>query len=214
VPDRDAPRIGVPGFIEADDGPEIGAAVPGHYGPAPGGVTLAETTFATAWNVQGDADLFLFAETARQVLGLALPTVPNTTAREGTLTALWLGPTSWLLVAADGAALSDFAATRAKLNDARGALFDIGASCVAWTVAGPRSATLLAKGCPLDFHPRSFAEGACAQSMFGHVNTLFYRRDASTFTLIVGRSYARSLWRTLCAAAAQYGYDVLPARSF
>jgi hypothetical protein len=33
----------------------IGAAMPGHYGPATTGVTLAETTFTAAWNVQGDA---------------------------------------------------------------------------------------------------------------------------------------------------------------
>ncbi len=196
------------------NGPEIGATAPGHYGPTPAGVTLAETTFATAWNVQGDAELFLLAEASRRLFGLALPTVPNTTSRTKALTALWLGPTSWLLVAAGESPLTDFAAKRAMLNDVRGALFDITSSSVAWTVAGPRAAAVLAKGCPLDFDVRAFAEGACAQSVFGHVNTLFYRRDASTFTLIVGRSYARGVWRTLCASAAQYGYDVLSPRTF
>jgi sarcosine oxidase, subunit gamma len=196
------------------DESQIGASAPGHYGPASNGVTLAETTFAAAWNVQGDADLFLFAETARQLFGVALPTVPNTTARTDALTAIWLGPTSWLLFATSASTLSDFGAKRATLNAARGALFDITASCVAWTIAGPRAATVLAKGCPLDFHPRTFAEGACAQSLFAHVNTLFYRRDASTFMLIVARSYARGIWRTLCESAAQYGYDVLPGAPF
>jgi sarcosine oxidase subunit gamma len=198
---------------ERDD-PEIGATAPGHYGPAPSGVTLAEATFATAWNVQGDAELFLFAETTRQVFGLVLPTTPNTTSPKDGLTALWLGPMSWLLVAAEGSTLADFAGKRATINGARGALFDITASCVAWTVGGPRAAMVLAKGCPLDFHPRAFAEGACAQSLFGHVNVLFHRRDASSFTLIVARSFARGVWRALCLSAAQYGYDVLPPRSY
>lgn len=196
------------------DGPEIGAAAPGHYGAASTGVTLAETTFASAWNVQGDAELFVLAETARQVFGLMLPTIPNTVSRTDALTALWLGPTSWLLVAAEASTLTDFAAKRARLNGARGALFDITATFVAWTIAGPRAAAVLAKGCPLDFHPRAFAEGTCAQSVFGHVNALIYRRAASTFTLIVGRSYARSVWRMLCESAAQYGYDVLPPAPF
>ena len=75
---------------------EIGATAPGEYGPAPSSVTIAEATFAAAWNVQGDAELFLFAETARQVFGLMLPGVPNTTSRTDALTALWLGPKSWL----------------------------------------------------------------------------------------------------------------------
>lgn len=196
------------------DNPDIGATAPGHYGPAPGAVTLAETTFAAVWNVQGDAELFLLAEATRRLFGLALPTAPNTTARTDALTALWIGPTSWLLVAPDAATLTDFPGKRAALNDARGALFDITASCLAWTVSGPRATAVLAKGCPLDFHPRAFAEGSCAQSLFGHVNTLFYRRDAATFTLIVGRSYGRGVWRTLCVSAAQYGYDVLPPRGF
>jgi sarcosine oxidase subunit gamma len=198
---------------ERDDS-EIGASAPGEYGPAPSSVTIAETTFAAAWNVQGDAELFLFAETARQVFGLVLPSIPNTTSRTDGLTALWLGPKSWLLVAPEGSTLADFAGKRATINGARGALFDITASCVAWTVGGPRAATVLATGCPLDFHPRAFAQGACAQSLFGHVNVLFYRRDASSFTLIVARSYARGVWRTLCHSAAQYGYTVLPPRGF
>ena len=74
---------------------------------------------------------------------------------------------------------------------------------------------MLAKGCPLDFHPRAFAEGACAQSVFGHVNALFYRRAASSaFTMMVARSLARDAWRALCVSAAQYGYDVLRPREF
>jgi sarcosine oxidase subunit gamma len=200
--------------VSERDGAQIGATTPGHYGAAPTGVTFAETTFAAAWNVQGDAELFVFAETARQLFGLMLPTTPNTVARTNALTALWLGPTSWLLVAADGSTLTDFAAKRERLNGARGALFDITATFVAWTLAGPSAATVLAKGCPLDFHPRAFATGSCAQSVLGHVNALVYRRDASTFTLIVGRSYARGVWRMLCEAAAQYGYDVLAAVPF
>ena len=94
-------------------------------------------------------------------------------------------------------------------------MFDVGASRVAWTVAGTQAATILAKACPLDFHPRAFAEGACAQSVFGRVNALFYRRAAApVFTLLVARSFARDAWRTLCLSAAAYGYDVLPPRKF
>jgi sarcosine oxidase subunit gamma len=192
----------------------ISASIPGHYGPAPAGVALAETTFAAAWNIQGDPTRAPFADEARRLLGLALPDVPNTTERHGALTALWLGPTSWLLVASDASALIAFAAQKDAVNAAGGALFDVTASSLAWTVGGPRAAIVLAKQCPLDFHPRAFAEGTCAQSVLGHVNALFYRRDLSSFTLLVARSYARGVWRTLCQSAAQYGYDVLPRQSF
>jgi sarcosine oxidase, subunit gamma len=195
-------------------GQSIGTPAPGHYGPASTGVTLAEATIAHAWNVQGDAALPAFADGALRLFGIALPAAPNTTARNARLTALWLGPTSWLLVASEPPALAGFAATRDALAAAGGALFDVTASCSGWTVAGPHAATILAGSCPLEFHPRAFAQGACAQSMLGRVNALIYRRDASAFTLIVARSYARSVWRTLCRAAAPYGYDVVEPQRF
>ena len=104
---------------------------------------------------------------------------------------------------------------RDALNAASGALFDVTASRVAWTIAGAHAATVLAKACPLDFHPHVFVEADCAQSVFGRVNALYYRRAASSaFTVMVARSLARDAWRTLCVSAAQYGYDVLRPREF
>jgi len=191
-----------------------GASLPGHYGPTPAGVALAETRFAAAWNIQGDPQRAPFASEAERLFGLALPTVANTTVRHDILTALWLGPTSWLLVARDVSVLGGFAAQRDAVNAAGGALFDVSASSLAWTVAGPRAETVLAKHCPLDFHERAFAPGGCAQSVLGHVNALYYRRDRSSFTVVVARSYARGVWRMLCQSAAQYGYDVLPPQPF
>jgi sarcosine oxidase subunit gamma len=194
---------------------EIGAAMPGHYGAAATGVTLADTTIGGAWNVQGDAGRPEFLAAARVTLGLALPMTPNTATRIEALTALWLGPASWLVVAADASALANADEARHALDTAGGALFDVSASRVAWTVAGGQAATVLAKGCPLDFHQRAFAEGTCAQSVFASVNALFYRRAAApVFTMLVARSYARDAWRALCLSAAPCGYDVLPPRSF
>jgi sarcosine oxidase subunit gamma len=193
----------------------IGSAMPGHYGPAATGVTLAETNFTAAWNVQGDPRRPEFVDRVHRLFGIALPVAPNTTARAPALTALWLGPGSWLLVAVDEPVPGEVESRRDALNAAGGGLFDVSAGRVGWTVAGPRAATVLAKSCPLDFHPRAFAEGTCAQSVLGRMNALFYRRaSAPAFTVLVARSLARDAWRTLCRSAAPYGYDVLPARDF
>ena len=192
----------------------ISASIPGHYGPTPAGITFAETKFAAAWNIQGDPSRASFAEETQRRFGLTLPTVPNTTDQHGWLTTLWLGPTSWLLVANDASLLGEFAPQRDAVNHAGGALFDVTASSLAWTVGGTRAAIVLAKHCPLDFDERAFAVRACAQSMLGHVNALFYRRDIASFTVIVARSYARGVWRMLCQSSAQYGFDVLRAQPF
>jgi sarcosine oxidase, subunit gamma len=192
----------------------IGSTRPGHYGTAEPGVSLAEATIASAWNVQGDPARPAFVEEARRLFGVALPLEPNTTARTDKATALWLGPASWLLVA-HTSERTDYAARRDALNTAGGALFDVSASRVAWMISGPRAMDVLAKGCPLDFHPRAFATGACAQSVFGHVNILICKRnDDPTFTVMVPRSFAHHVWHAFCDAAAQYGYRVLPPGPF
>jgi sarcosine oxidase subunit gamma len=192
-----------------------GSTAPGHYGAAGSGVTLAEATIASAWNVQGDPARRALIEEARRLFDVALPLAPNTTARTGKLTALWLGPESWLLAAGAASTLVDYAAKREALNAAGGALFEVSASRVAWTISGPRAMDVLAKACPLDFHPHAFAAATCAQSVFGHVNVLIDKRDdVPTFTVMVARSLARDTWHALCEAAAQYGYDVLPPAPF
>ena len=207
---------------------EVGATMAGHYGATGStGVTIAETNFAAAWNVQGSARSPDVAPAARALFGLSLPAAPNTTSREGALTGLWIGPASWLLIATDVSALADFETKRDALNAAGGALFDVSAGRVGWTIAGPEAATVLAKGCPLDFHARAFGDGMCAQSVFGRVNALFYRRSrlrgepvnpspqrSPQFTMLVARSFARDAWRFLCVSAAQYGYDVLHPQPF
>jgi sarcosine oxidase subunit gamma len=181
----------------------------GHFGAAGSGIAFAEATIAAAWNVQGNRARGMFAEEARRLFELDLPAVPNAIAKTDALTALWLAPTSWLLVAGGASPLHDFGAKRDALNAMGGALFDLSASRVAWTVSGIHAATVLAKGCPLDFHPRAFAPGTCAQSLFGHVNALFVN-DGDAFTLFVARSFAADVWHALTESAAQYGYDVRP----
>lgn len=193
------------------DAAAIGSTAPGHYGAAATGVTLAETSIVAAWNVQGDPARPPFADEVRRAFGVTLPQAPNTIIASDALTALWLGPTSWLLVAGGASPLVDFAAKRDAMNAQRGALFDLTASRVAWTVSGAHAATALATGCPLDFHPRVFVRDTCAQSVLGHINALIVKRDeAPTFIVMIARSFARDVWHALCRSAAPYGYDVLP----
>jgi sarcosine oxidase subunit gamma len=180
---------------------------PGHYGAAGAGVILAGATIATAWNVQGRVEHVPFTYQVQAQFAVALPVAANATAQSDRVTALWLGPTSWLLVAAESP-LSDFDAKRDALNAAGGALFEVTDARVGWTISGSHAATVLAKGCPLDFHPRSFPPGTCAQSLLGHVNALFVRNADDRFTLLVARSFARDVWRALCESAAQYGYEI------
>ena len=200
------------------DATTIGAIAPGRYGAAEtSGLALRETTIALAWNLQGDPARPAFAAAVEQAFGAALPTAPNTTRRSDALTLLWLGPASWLLIGSNarGApAPSEFPASRVALNAAGGALFDLSATRVGWTLSGTHARTILAKGCPLDLNARAFPVGACAQSLYGHVGALVYRGAEDAYTLLVARSFGREVWGMLCDAGAPYGYEVLPPAPF
>jgi sarcosine oxidase subunit gamma len=179
---------------------------------------LQEVTIAAAWNLQGDPTDPLFLEEVQSMFDISLPTTPNMCQERKLVTSMWLGPTSWLLVAGGPLSathpLTRFSEKRNAVNAARGALFDVSSSRVALKIAGPHSSTVLASGCPLDFHPRVFVNRTCAQSLFGHVGVLVFRGADGSFTLFVARSFARDVWSSLCSASAQHGYDVVAPTSF
>ena len=179
-----------------------------------------------AWNAQGDPAHAPFREAFERAFGCDMPEQANTAARpyQG-LSALWLGPRSWLLIGgthARGAAgksptdlpppdaLTAFTASRDALNAAGGALFDVTASRVAFRISGTPVTNVLAGHCPLDFHGNAFAPRTVQQSLFGHVNALFLRaEDGDAFTIMVARSFAHDVWQALCASSASYGYEVV-----
>lgn len=193
----------------------LDSAQSGHYGAPGSGVAFTEATIAAAWNIQGNAARAAFSDEIQRSFGVALPVAPNTVAKADAITTLWLGPMSWLLVAGGASPLVDFNPKRDALNVAGGALFDLSAGRAAWTISGPHAATVLAKGCPLDFHPRAFVPGTCAQSLLGQVNALFVKEnEAPTFTVMIARSFARDVLHALRESAAQYGYEVRPPASY
>ncbi|MEO6929879.1 MAG: sarcosine oxidase subunit gamma family protein [Casimicrobiaceae bacterium] len=212
-----------------DPQPEVGAMLAGHYGGPGADLSIARVSVAAAWNVQGDATRSTLPADFARMFGVPLPRAPNTTfrtvaaaavqsagmAEADHLIALWLGSRSWLLVEstrdAKPAKLVDFDVHRDALNASGGALFDVSASRVAFTLRGVHAGDVLARGCPLDFHTQAFAPGTCAQSVFGPVSALFYRHVArDAFTLLVARSLCADAWHSLCRAAAPEGYVVAP----
>ncbi len=192
---------------------------PGHYGAEGTGCRIHVVTLGAVWNVQGEPARTSIIADVEQLFGIALPLVPNTAMRSETLLGLWIGPRSWLLldggVSGRAAALVDFAAKRDALNAGGGALFDVSASRVGFTIRGARAADVLAASGPLDFDSRVFASGHCAQSVLGRSGALYYRHETPPgFTVMVARSFAADAWRVLCVAAASWGYEVGPPAPF
>lgn len=194
----------------AESSTDVGSTAPGRYGVGNPRLQLGMITMNGAWNVQGNCARPALAAEARRIFAVDLPSQANTTARGDSMTAFWLGPESWLLVARGEPNRFDFPAQRDAINAAGGALFDVSAARVAFAIADRGADALLARRCPLDFHTSAFPVDHCAQTLLGHVGALLYRRGADAFVVMVARSFARDVWQALCVSAAAEGYDVVP----
>jgi sarcosine oxidase subunit gamma len=159
-------------------------------------------------NIQGEADSAAFQDAVKQTFAIDLPRQPNTSAAAAGALAHWLGPNSWLMVGPrlDG---DELKRRHQTITAAQGALMDVSSGRVVLRIRGVRAADVMAKNCGLDFHPRRFASGQCAQSLYGRIAVLIHKFDAVPgFDIFAARSFAGSLWHELTHAAAEYGYRV------
>ncbi len=177
------------------------------------GVRLTERPFLGYVNLRGDADDTTFLAAVKGVLGVGLPVDPNTIAEGGDVTVCWMGPDEWLLILPPGAQTRAVAALWEALGERHASAVDTTGGYTLVNVAGARRRELLAKGCTLDLHPRSFSPGQCAQTNLGKAGVLLIPRgdpsDAQSFDVIVRRSFADYLGLWLQHSAAEYGLQVV-----
>ena len=67
----------------------------------------------------------------------------------------------------------------------------------------------LAKGVPLDLHPKVFKAGDVATTLVAYIGVQIDRIDEATWQLTAPRSMAGSFWSWLSASAGEFGYDVV-----
>ena len=170
-----------------------------------GAVRLAELPFLAQLNVRLDAK-GAAADAVGLALGLPLPLAPNTTARTGELIALWLGPDEWLLVGPPGSEGDLESRIREAAGDEPVSVTDVSAQRTTLLVTGSRARDLLAHGCPLDLHPRTFGAGRCAQTTLGRTQIVLVARDEprAGFWVLVRSSFAGYLTDWLLDAATEY----------
>lgn len=141
-----------------------------------------------------------FAEAVRQVFGLALPSVPCSSAEGAHARCLWLGPTTWLVEACDGEA--------GRAMERLGAM-EVTDALLVLAVAGPRAPDLLAVGTGIDLHPSAFPPGRVVRTLFGRLGATLHRMDqgdALGFHLHLDRAAGR--WLAGWLEAAVRGLDL------
>lgn len=174
------------------------------------GVKLMERPHRCMVNLRGDLGDTAFADAIRQTGRVDLPTVPNTAAGKANATqALWLGPDEWLLVARAGSERRLTEELRKALADVHAAITDVSEARTTIRLAGAHARDVLAKGTGLDLHPRAFAAGQCAQTLYAKATVILHAvNDDPTFDILVANSFAEYVWLFLKDAAREYGLKV------
>jgi sarcosine oxidase subunit gamma len=187
-----------------------GLAAPGHYGRVGAtGLIIEERTdlaFASVIMKRGKrATLVSAVDTA---FGVALPAGPRR-ATAGLVTFAGTGRDQWV-ASAEGAEAVGFATKlRARIGPFA-AVADQSDARVALRLSGPRVRDVLAKGVPVDLHPKAFKLGDVASTVIAYVGVqIDVLDDAPTYQLTAPRSMAGTLWSWLAVSAAEFGYDVV-----
>lgn len=170
-------------------------------------VRLAPAAARSLVNLRGRLQDAHLVAAVWKVLGVALPESPNRWNAGERVTVLWLGPDEWLLMAPDGEAEGIEAGLREAVGDDPWlSVVDVSHNYTGLTLSGPASRQVLAKGCPLDLHDRSFGPGACAQTLLAHSRVLLRAfGDAGRIEIWVRNSFARYTASWLVDAMAEFG---------
>ena len=173
----------------------IAARSPPRFGAAP---VLERLPVAARLVLRGGREVRLAAEAAA---GVGIPAQACRAVVQGERAALWLGPDEWLLVApaAEGAAL--VSSLERALAPLLHSLVDVGHRQAASALHGPRAATLLSAGCPLDLDESAFPVGMCTRTVLAKAEVVLWRTAAQTFRLEVARSFVAYVSLFLAEAA-------------
>ena len=223
------------------------------------GVAIEVLPYQGYLNLRGDPNDSGFLEAVREALGQPLPVAANTFT-QGACRVFWLGPDEWLVMTGpgmeepsageregaslarkeplarerEGAPLAREQALATRLADALPgracALTDLTGGQICIRLSGGNARDALAKGCTLDFHPRVFRPGQCAQTVLGKASMLIclFRTgpdpagsgdriaegdsgpagDGEFFDIVVRRTFAEYAAEWLYRSAEEYGVRV------
>jgi sarcosine oxidase subunit gamma len=184
--------------------------VPGRYGKADGapGITIAERVglgLATVAARKGHGAAL--EQAVAEAYGVELPN-GSRIVQGPQASFVGYGPGQWQAVSE---ALGGEALARDLGQHLKGlaSISDQSGGRTVLRVSGPRARDVLAKGLPIDLHPRAFAAGDAATSTISLMGVQLWQvDDAPTYDIALFRSVSASFWRWLMASAGEVGYEV------
>jgi sarcosine oxidase subunit gamma len=150
--------------------------------------------------LRGGSQVLAAASTA---LGLTPSEAPCRASHSADRAALWLGPDERLLIGSADASAEIAERLQHALAGSAHSLVEVSHALTAFEVEGPRAATTLNAGCPLDLDPATFAPNMCTRTVFAKAQIVLWRTGQETFHLETARSFATYVTKLLALAASE-----------
>jgi sarcosine oxidase subunit gamma len=187
-----------------------GAVTPGRHGRRagdPGVIATEVRSVGLALIAARKGQRASLGDAVRSSFGVELPDTPRRVAGRD-MAFIWCGPDQWL-AHMEPAPATGMEAVLAPLAG-MASLVDQSHGRIVLRVTGPRVRDALAKGFPIDLHPRAFKPGDTAITAVAHIGAQIWQTDdAPTYEIAVARAFARSFWHWLEASAAEYGLELV-----
>jgi sarcosine oxidase subunit gamma len=142
----------------------------------------------------------------QKAMGLAAPGA-GASMTNGQISVHWAGADQYYVVAS-GYGESALYRDLSKVLAGSASVVDQSHGRVIITLAGPKARDVLAKGTPVDLHPRVFGEGRCAVTQMAHVGVHLAQVGPDSFELSVFRGFSESFWEWLTEQSEEFGYQV------
>lgn len=174
----------------------------------PRGVRLSEIRDRGKIDLRGDPKDRAFMSAVGRALDLLLPTEPCQSAAQGDVTALWIGPDQWLITCPRDRVPAMMGDLGEAVQSVAAAVTDVSAGRAQFRLSGSNARDMLAKGCPLDLHPKVVKPGYVAGSVLAKISVSIHLQSEDVIDLYLGRSFADYLWAWLEEAGMDCGLIV------
>lgn len=171
----------------------------------PDSVLFSEIPFVGIVNLRGALKSPTFVAAVQSVIGVEPPAQPNTVVQGTDCCIMWLSPDEWMVRSKTGKGVDLPHRLSEALGEEFSAATDQSSGYSIVHLSGPHATAVLSKGCPMDLHPRAFAVGQCAQTMYFKTGVLLRKLDEEgAWEIIVRRSFADYTARILMDAMGEF----------
>jgi heterotetrameric sarcosine oxidase gamma subunit len=139
----------------------------------------------------------------RERYGVELPDTPQRVEGKD-IAFIWAGPDQWIAMAERGQN-RDIEVELKPLLDGLSSVVDQSDARAVVRISGPRARDVLAKGVPIDLHPRAFEANNVAITHASHIGIIFWQiDDVPAYDIAMFRSFADSFAHWLIESSAEF----------